>query len=63
MARVCSRCAAETSGVAAQTVIPSPTCAGVLGMVRTIARCFSAVAIDAIVEPATMDTTSASDAI
>ena len=63
MARDCSRCSSETSGVAVQTVIPSPTCAGVFGMVRTMARCPSPVAIEAMVAPATMETTSAPGSI
>ena len=37
IAPACSRCPSDTASVAVHTVIPSPTCAGVLGIVRTIA--------------------------
>ena len=59
MAPACARWASETSGVAVQTVIPSPTWAGVFGIVRTMAACRSPAAIDEMVAPATIDTASA----
>ena len=59
IAPACERWASETSGVAVQTVIPSPTWAGVFGIVRTMAACRSPAAIDEIVAPATIDTASA----
>ena len=59
MARACSRWGGDASGVAVHTVIPSPTCAGVFGMLRTMARCPRPVEMEAMVAPATMDTTSA----
>ena len=54
----CSRCASVTSGVAYQTVMPRPSWAGVLGMLRTIWRWPRTLASAVVVAPAMMLMTS-----
>src|SRR3972149_24635 len=55
------RASSETSSVAVQTVTPSPTWAGVLGMARTMAGCRSVSLIEAIVTPGMIDLTAGGD--
>ena len=50
----CARCASVTSGVAYQTVMPRPSWAGVLGMLRTIWRWLEDVGQRRVVAPAMM---------
>ena len=50
----CARCVSVTSGVAYQTVMPRPSWAGVLGMLRTIWRCFRTLVSALDVAPAMM---------
>ena len=52
-----ARVESGTASVAVQTVIPSPICAGVFGIARTMASCLSADRIVSIVTPAMIDIT------
>ena len=55
IAAVVSRCALLTEDAHVHIVIPSPICAGVLGMTRMMPLCRIPSANDFILVPATMD--------